>query len=127
MTKILSVEEILGAPDIREEVVEVPEWGGAVRIRAFTKAQQQAIRDDATLKANTRDGKAGTLDTSRLEMLTLIRGIVEPKFQDAHILNLREKSSSAIERILKAILVLSGMAENAVEQAEATFPRGPGA
>ena len=45
--KILTVEDILTAPDIQEKVVEVPEWGGAVKIKSFTKARQLQLRSQA--------------------------------------------------------------------------------
>jgi hypothetical protein len=51
--RILSVEDILTAPDIAEKVVEVPEWGGAVKIRSFTKARQIALRNEAMVKARS--------------------------------------------------------------------------
>jgi hypothetical protein len=35
VVKVLSVDEILQAKDFRDEVVPVPAWGGAVRVRTL--------------------------------------------------------------------------------------------
>ena len=125
--KLLSVEDILRASDIKEETVDVPEWGGSVRVRSFTKAQAQSIRERATLQRDTRDKKAGTLDINHMELLMFIEGVVEPKFSEGHLLTLKEKSAAAIERVNRAIARLSGMDAQAVAAAEAVFPGEPGA
>ena len=124
--KLLSVEDILHASDIREETVEVPEWGGSVRVRSFTKAQAQSIRERATLQRDTRNAKAGTLDVSHMELLMFIEGVVEPRFSEGHLITLKGKSAVAIERVNKAIARLSGMDAQAVDQAEARFQEGAG-
>ena len=124
--KLLSVEDILRASDIKEETVDVPEWGGSVRVRSFTKAQAQSIRERATLQRDTRDKKAGTLDINHMELLMFIEGVVEPKFSEGHLLTLKEKSAAAIERVNRAIARLSGMDAGAVQAAEARFQGEPG-
>ena len=58
--KILTVEDILSAPDLPEKEVHVPEWGGSVRIRGFSKATQQELRRQAT-------GPSGELDTEKIK------------------------------------------------------------
>ena len=70
--RMLTVEDILAADDIAEAVIEVPEWGGSVRIRAFSKAVEQRLR--------TESGGATDFDTDRFEMLLFIEGVVDPKF-----------------------------------------------
>ncbi|NOZ27960.1 MAG: hypothetical protein GXP39_07910 [Chloroflexi bacterium] len=112
--KILSVEQVLEAPDLEERVIEVPEWGGAVRIRSFSKATQQELRKKATVK--------GEIDGDRLEMLMFIHGVVDPAFTEEHYELLRKKSAGAIDRVLRAILELSGLTREAVEEAKRSFP-----
>ncbi len=43
MKKLLTRDEILNADDLGGEVVEVPEWGGAVRIAAMSVASANSI------------------------------------------------------------------------------------
>ena len=53
MKRLLTREAILAAQDVKTQDVEVPEWGGDVRIRSFTAAQ----RDDFMAAVIKEDGK----------------------------------------------------------------------
>ncbi len=116
-TKILTADEILAAPDLEERIVEVPEWGGAVRIRELTKAAQQQMRRKAT-------GPDGQVDADRLELLMLAACIVEPQFSEEQVERLKEKSASAVDRVLQAVLDLAGLSPEAVKQAQKSFRTG---
>ena len=116
--RILSVEDILTAPDIDERVVEVPEWGGAVKIRSFTKQRQIQLREKAVVN--------GDVDSERMELLMFIEGVVEPQFSIEHIELLRGKSASAMDRVLSAILDLGGMTPERQKEMEQTFRQEPG-
>lgn len=111
-TKRLTVADILAANDIVEEDVEVPEWGGSVRIRAFTKARQQELRFMAT------DPRTQKLDNEKLELQIFIHGVIDPQFAPAHQTELREKSAGALDRVLKRIMAISGMSDEAVAEAK---------
>jgi len=113
-TTMLSVEEIIAAGDITEKVLDVPDWGGKVRIRGFTKGEQQDLRRDCT--------KGDELDTDRLELLTVARGIIEPKFADDQVGQLRQKSATVLDRVLGEIMTLSGTTDGAQAGAERRFP-----
>ena len=117
--KILTVEDILTAPDIQERVVEVPEWGGAVKIRSFTKQRQIQLRAQALV--------GGEVDSERMELLMFIEGVVEPRFGVEHIDLLKGKSASAMDRVLGAILELGGMTPEAQNEMERDFRQGSGA
>lgn len=116
MGKILSVDEILAAPDLGEAEVEVPEWGGSVRIRGLSKAAQQHLRKSATV--------SGQLDPARLEMLLFIHCVVEPRFTEEQYDALAAKSAGAIDRVIKAIAELAGLDEAAIKAAERSFRSG---
>lgn len=110
-SKFLNLDAILAAPDVRESEVEVPEWGGKVKIRSLTKAAQVSIRKKST-------GRDGTIDEFNMEGRLLVAGLVEPEVNENQISELFEKSSSAVDRVLQAILGVSGMDEDAVSQAD---------
>lgn len=116
MTKMLSAEAILAVNDLVEEVVEVPEWAGAVRVRAFTKALQQQMREEARI--------GGEVQNDRLEILMLIYGMVEPQFTPEQCELLRRKHAGALDRVLDRILTISGLKAEAVEVAKRKFPAG---
>lgn len=110
--RLLTAAEILAANDIVEEEVEVPEWGGAVRIRAFTKARQQELRRMAT------DPRTGRIDNEKLEMQIFIHGVIEPEFAPVQQTELRLKSAGAMDRVLTRIMAISGLTSEAVDDAK---------
>ena len=111
--RILSVEQILTANDIVERTVEVPQWGGAVRIRGLTKGQHQQLRKRATSRSQ--------VDTDRLEMLLFSESVIEPRFTLEQVNQLKDKAAAPFETVLRAVLEANGLADGAVEQAEAEF------
>jgi len=114
MARILSAAEIWAAKDIREEEVEVPEWGGSVRVRGLDLVQIAAVADAAT-KTNRRTGRDET-DRKLLMLYTLIEGLVEPKLSYDDAAQLEKKSATAVTRIVQAINAL-GPTEEAVNGA----------
>ncbi len=115
--KLLTVDQILACPDLVEEVVEVPEWGGSVKVRAFSKAVQQQVRSEARI--------ADEIDDNRLEMLIFLHGVIEPQFSADQYELLRGKSAAAIDRVSERISKLSGLSGGAVDAAKEKFPEKP--
>lgn len=114
----LSIEQILTAKDVVEEDIYIPEWGGTLRIRSFTKADQAAYRDDA------RDPDTGEVDAQAIEMFMFIRGVIDPRFTPAHFDELRKKGAGPIDRVINRLVEISGFGKKAVEAAEKTFSEG---
>ncbi len=117
MAKKLTLDEILASSDLVEKVVQVPEWGGEVLVRGFSKARQQALRREAT-------DAEGNLDSDKVEMLMFCYGVVDPEIQPEAYLQLREKNAGVIDRVLKVILEISGLGPEALAEAQAQFPGG---
>lgn len=112
--RILSFNQILAAPDITEDLVDVPEWGGVVKVRALTKAQQHKMQRLATVR--------GTVDPERMEQYMLVYGLIEPGVTIQEAEQLSVKAAGVVERILRRIMALSGMSPQASESAERNFP-----
>lgn len=112
--KQLSAEDILAWEDLVDESVFVPEWGGTVKVRGLTRAQVYQMQKDATVGKNT--------DAQRADMLLLVMGIIEPKFTEDQGAALMQKSAGATQRILDAIMRLSGMGGDAAAAADRSFP-----
>lgn len=112
--RILSADEILSCSDLVDEVVDVPEWGGAVKVRSFSKAVQQDVVKVSQV--------AGELDNDRFAMEMFIHGVIEPRFTEDQYELLRAKASSAINRVINVIMRLSGLNEEAVDTAKEKFP-----
>lgn len=110
---MLTAEAILGAADTPEEVLPVPEWGGSVRIRGLTKRQQ--------VDARARSMVNGEVDVAESQMVLWMEGVIEPRFTREQMAALFEKNAGAVDRVLKRLLVLSGMDDGAVKEKERQF------
>jgi hypothetical protein len=113
MDNFLSADQIWDADDIREETIDVPEWHGKVRIRALTLEQITHLA--AKVSRRMPNGQE-TVDRELSVALTLIYGMVEPKLTELDVARLREKSASAVTRIVQAINAL-GVTEEAIDGA----------
>jgi len=116
--KFLSFDEILAAPDLDEEVVEVAEWGGAVRVKGLTKREQQQLRKQAM------DLVTGQLDPDKMEILMLAHCLAEPKVTVEQAEQLAQKSSAAFDKVLMAIMTTAGLSEEVQKQALKSFRPG---
>ena len=113
----LTIDEILSAHDLPAKDIEVPEWGGVVRIEGLTKAKQVKIRE-ATL-----DGE-GYTDTEKLHEQLWINCVIEPQITLEQLNELRNKSAVVFDRISLEIMKLNGDSKEVAEDSAATFPEG---
>jgi hypothetical protein len=119
--KFLSKADALAADDIPVRDVEVPEWGGWVRIRGLDgKAASQFSRQ---LVKIGKDGKpqATGLDNFMAKLLAVT--IVDqesgkPIFNEDDLAALGAKSAKVLKRLSDIAADLSGMSDKAVEEAE---------
>ena len=111
---ILSLEQIRAIDDRAPIVVQVPEWGGTVRVRALTLQQ---IANCAKRAANEKRG--GEVNPEVRNGWYLVEGMVEPQITlgDAEAW-LTERAAGPSTRILATILDASGLTERAVESAK---------
>ena len=116
--KILSIDEILAAPDLGEKTVEVPEWGGAVKVKGMTKREQQQLRKQAM------DPLTGQIDPDKMEILMLAHCLAEPKITTEQAEALSQKSASAFDKVLTAIMDVAGLSEAVQKEALKSFRPG---
>lgn len=113
--QFLSRAGILGASDITFEVVEVPEWGGSVRVRGLSAADQ----DDIVHSCVSRNGDQTTVDLRNLRAKYLLRCLVDKKgnrlLTEADLEALGGKSGGVINRLFTVAERLSAMSEAALE------------
>lgn len=110
---ILSKAAILGAVDLETEDVEVPEWGGSVRV-----AVMSGLARDKFIGLQGDGGVPYSVFTARVLVSTLVDEAGAPLFDEADIESLRGKNQAAMDRVLAVALRLNGMAAGAVEKAE---------
>lgn len=75
--RILDRRAIFAAPQIEleTETVDMPEWGGAVLVRAFTAADTDAVQRVRNRKAN---GRPVTNTEGLVRAQAVIRGVINP-------------------------------------------------
>lgn len=106
MSDFLTVDQILAVNDLPSEVVEVPEWGGKVKVQGLSRAAYDGIAKAAEVAvAPTGPGQqAGTKrDDDKFSDLLFLACVVEPQFSEDHIPALRGKSLAALNRVYQAI------------------------
>lgn len=114
---VLTLDEIVNAPDTEEEELYIREWGGKVVIRSVTKTEFDNLRRIASLKQNR--GRRNEI----LERELILAGVVSPRLTMESYQMLRERSAGPCLRILNAIYRKSGLEDLAEEQRERRFPK----
>lgn len=114
---MLTADEIRSVPDIEERVVLVPQWGGAVTIRTFSKILIEKMRKDSTGPNPGKIGRPVELDQEEFEARIFTQGVVSPTFSLEDYAWLQEKSAVALATIMKAITDANGLSEASVADA----------
>lgn len=96
---VLTAEQIAAALDLAEIECDVPEWGGSVKLKAFSLDERDKIVSACTEKDGTMDGK-------KLVRLLVVHGVTEPKLTLELV---SARSFAVVERIATAIMQLNGM------------------
>jgi hypothetical protein len=113
---MLTRDQILQANDIQTEEVSVPEWGGAVRVRALDGEERDA------LEASMIQGKGrnAQVNLKNLRAKLVARSIVDEKgkriFSDEDIPALARKSAAALTRVYEVAQRLSGITPDDVDE-----------
>lgn len=119
---LLTKDEILAADDLPTEDVEVPEWGGTVRVRTLTGAERDRFEESIT------QVKGGSVKTNyanlraRLVALCAVDEQGRRLFSDADAAALGRKSAAALDRVFIAARRLNGMSDADIEEMTSGFP-----
>lgn len=123
---MLNRNDILAVNDLATDLIEVPEWGGQVRIRVFSGVQRDRL--DAFLTRNT-DKDGNLKDPSGLRVLVCVLACCNddgtPLFKPEDAKALEVKSSVALDRILKAASKLNGLGDKGIEAARESLTDAP--
>jgi hypothetical protein len=125
MVKILSKTDILGSHDMRIRTVDVPEWGGSVRLRTLTGAERDAF--EATLVRLVDGKRVPDMDNLRAKLLaaTIVDEQDRQVFSASDVAALGRKSALALDRVFSVAQALNGMGVEAVEDALKNSAPGP--
>lgn len=123
---LLTKQQILTAKDIETKDVDVPEWGGTVRIRGLNGAERDEFeqsmveRRGKRYEANLRNARA------RLVSLSVVDDSGSRVFTDADVKALGNKSAAALNRVYEAARDLSGLTEADVDELAENFSEATG-
>jgi hypothetical protein len=115
----LDKDAILAAADLPAEDVDVPEWGGVVRVQGMSGQQRDAF--EASIQ---KLGAGGTseLDPRDFRAKFATRVLVDEKgkrlFTNEEVQALSRKSARALQRVFEVGQRLSGMSDDDVASLE---------
>lgn len=104
---VLDRAAILAARDDRTELVDVPEWGGRVRMRGFTGTERDGW--EADIIAAERKGLVPRDIRVRRVAMCLVDEDGKRLFGDRDMAELGRKNGVVIDRLDDVVLRLSGM------------------
>ncbi len=105
--KFLSAAEVLAVQDVETVEVDVPEWGGTVRIRALNG--EEAVKFSQSIKGDN-SGAARIVVRCAVDE----NGARLFKDEDADVLKL--KSMKALLRVQKVAMEINGLTEDSVKK-----------
>lgn len=116
---LLSRAAILAVEDIQYEIIDVPEWGGPVRVRSLTGSERDQY--DAESWNMTHGGKDAQAALTDFRVRRVAKAIVDengaPLFGAADVAALGRKNGAVIDRLDDVVTRLSGMDDKAVKAA----------
>jgi hypothetical protein len=117
---LLSADDLAKVLDLEERVLDIEEWNGSIKLRAFTIDERDKILAQCTEKDGTApDGKL-------LIRLLVVHGVVEPRFTMDQVSRM---AFIVVERVAKEVMQLNGMMKkegaSAATVADVTFRQEP--
>jgi len=118
MKKLLTRDEILAVQDRKSVEVEVPEWGGTVRLMPMNGAQRDEF--EAACTRIQGDGKT-SVDIRGLKARLVSLCVVDDKdnllFTANEIEALNRKNAMGLNRVFEVAQEMNGLGERSVKRA----------
>lgn len=122
---LLNRDTILKADDLAYEEVEVPEWGGSVRVKTLTGVE----RDKLEASMVEQKGKHQRINAinfrAKLVALTVVDEEGYNVFAESDVKALSSKNSGALDKVATVASRLAGMSEEDVEELTEGFGDAP--
>ncbi|GAB3856580.1 hypothetical protein GCM10029963_53190 [Micromonospora andamanensis] len=122
---LLTRDQILTVDDSSHEDVDVPEWGGTVRVKAMTGEERDKF-EAASLKGKgkNRDVNLANL-RARLVAASVVDEHGQPLFHPYDVVALGKKSAAALGRVYDVAQRLAGLTDEDVDELTEDFTPGP--
>ena len=111
----LSKEAILNADDLKQQEVDIPEWGGSVLIRELRGVERDAFEEGSLDK---KRNLTMTNIRARLVAMSAIDESGDRLFTTADAAELGKKSAAALNRLFEVSCSLSGITDADVKELE---------
>jgi hypothetical protein len=121
---LLTREQILQADDLPFEDVEVPEWGGTVRVRTLSGQERDAFEASITEQRGRNIRIRPENIRARLVALSVVDEEGQQLFDESDIRRLGAKSAKALDRLFSVAQRLSGISNEDVEELAKNSPDG---
>jgi len=115
-TVYLTLDQIKDADDLRHQDVPVPEWGGTIRVRALRLEEARDIQKAAL--------QGDEIDSLKVSLLTVQRGLVAPRLDEADMYLLAQKNAGLVMRVAELVNELTGGSPEDVARLIAQFREG---
>jgi len=117
--QLLSKDQILNASDRSFREVEVPEWGGTVRVGSMTAAERDAF-EASMVDARGKGKTSKTLENFRARFVAkcVVDEDGQRLFSDSDIVALGGKSAAVLSKLFDVAREVNGMTEADVEELE---------
>lgn len=112
----LTKDQILAAEDIPSREVDVPEWGGSVRMRGLTGSERDAYESSLFQQRGEKRILRTENARARLVAMCLVDDSGQRMFSDSEVKELGKKSGKVLDRLFDEARKLSGLTPEDVEE-----------
>lgn len=124
---LLTKDAILAANDLITEDVDVPEWGGTVRVRAISGTERDTFEQTIV----TRRGKNVQTNLANIRAKMVALCVVDEAgqrlFNDSDVAALGKKSAAALDRVFTVAQRLAGLTDEDVDELAENLESGQNA
>lgn len=115
MSKFLTLKEIIAVDDSEFEVVDVPEWGGQVKLGSMTMGERDAY-EVAIYQMKEKGGDTAALENVRSRLVAA--SLVEPKLEKKDVVKLAKKNAKIVSRLFDIARRLNGISDEDAAELE---------
>ena len=115
---LLTKDQILNSDDISHQDIDVPEWGGIVRIAAMSAAERDSFEAGMLNSKGKSDPKRLLNFRARFIASCIVDDKGKRLFAASDVLALGKKSAAPVNVVFDACRELNGMTEKDVEEIE---------
>lgn len=124
---LLTKDQILAAKDLDSEDVEVPEWGGTVRVQGLA-GEDRDLFETSIVQRNGKKVETNWKNIrARLVSLSVVDEEGKRIFTEVDVNALGRKSAAALTRVFEVAQRLSGLQAEDVDELAANLPPEDGA